>query len=56
MTSWKKAGVVRISRSNKVLVLDVWGLEPRKWLILDIEDVFDLIAGKRQEIDVLEGN
>ncbi len=54
MGKWKKAGIVRLSRSKKVLLVAVSKLDPTTWLIIDVEALLDVISGKRQDTDLLE--
>lgn len=54
MAKWEKAGIVKLSRSMKVILVAVWGLDSKKWLIIDVENLLDVIAGKKQETDLLE--
>jgi hypothetical protein len=56
MTDWKKAGIVRLSRSKKVVLLAIYDLPRSKWLIVDVEKLLDLIAGYGFEIPILETN
>lgn len=53
-SKWKKSGVARLSRSNKVVLLAVYELDSQKWLIVDVEELLDLIAGFKTEIAILE--
>jgi len=55
-SNWRKAGVVRLSNSKKVVLLAVHALEPTKWLIVDTEELLDLISGYRTEIVIFERN
>jgi hypothetical protein len=54
VAKWEKAGIVKLSRSMKVILVAVWGLDSKKWLIIDVENLLDVIAGKKQETDLLE--
>lgn len=54
-SKWEKVGIARLSRSNKVVLLAIHELGHRRWLIMDVENLLDLIAGYGQEIDILEG-
>lgn len=54
MAKWKRSGVVRLSGSKKVILLGVHGLDPKTWLIVDVDDLFKLIEGKAQEIPIFE--
>lgn len=54
MGKWKKAGVVRVSKSKKVLLLAIEVLEPTKWLIVDIEKLWDLLEEKTSQIPIFE--
>lgn len=51
---WRKAGIVRLSRSKKVILLAVHDLASHKWLIVDVEDIFSLLELKAFEIPILE--
>jgi hypothetical protein len=51
---WIKAGIIRLSKNKKTLVLAIWDLDPKKWLILDVGDVFDVISGSKREVSILE--
>lgn len=54
MGKWKKKGVVRLSKSKKVILLTVDYLGSYKWLIVDVERLLDVIAGYLGETDILE--
>jgi len=51
---WKKAGIVKLSRSRKVILIAIAYLESHKWLVVDVEKLLDVIAGHRFEAEVLE--
>lgn len=52
---WIKKGSFRLSRSEKSLILNLYELRNR-FFILDIKDVFDVIARFEEKADVLEIN
>ena len=54
MAKWEKAGIVRLSRSMKVVLIAVWELDSQKWLIIDVEQLLDVIAGKKTQTDLFE--
>ena len=54
MAKWKKTGVVRLSKSKKVVLLGIHGTDPKKWLIVDVERLFELIEGRAVEIPIME--
>lgn len=47
-------GVVRLSNSGKVVNLGIFEGDSKKWFIVDIEALFDVVEGKRREAPVLE--
>jgi hypothetical protein len=53
-SKWKKVGICRISNSKKVVLLAIFELESHRWQIVHVEDLFDLIAGKRFDIPIYE--
>jgi len=50
---WIKTGSFRLSRSEKSLILNLYELRNR-FFILDIKDVFDVIGRFEEKADVLE--
>jgi len=51
---WEKAGTVSMSNSKKVILLAVYGLDIKKWLIIDVLELQELIAGHRAAVPILE--
>jgi len=54
LSKWKKAGVVRLSKSEKVINLGIFEADAKKWFIIDVEALFEVLEGKRYEAPVLE--
>lgn len=55
LSKWKKAGVARVSKSEKVINIGIYGIDaPVKWYILDRERLIELLEGKSYEIPVME--
>lgn len=54
MAKWKTVGVARLSNSKRVILLAIHELEPHRWLIVNVGDLFALIELKRQQIPILE--
>jgi len=50
---WIKKGSFRLSRSEKSLILNLYEIRGR-WFILDIKTVFDVIGRFEEKGDVLE--
>jgi len=53
-SKYKKVGICRISKSKKVLLVSIFELEPSRWFIIDVQKLFELIAGYRFDIPILE--
>ena len=53
-SKWKKVGVCRLSRSGKVLKLSIFELGRSRWFILDVEDLFEVVAGHRSYLPIFE--
>ena len=51
---WKKVGVCKVSRSGKVLKLSIFELGRSRWFILDINDLFEVVAGHRFNVAIWE--
>lgn len=56
MAKWEKAGICRLSSSKKVVLLAIYDLDHRVWLIVDVENLLDLIAGHRFDVPILKVN
>ena len=54
MVKWTRAGIVRLSASKKVVNIGIFEQDSKKWLIVDVEDLFKLIEGKALEIPIME--
>lgn len=54
MAKWKRSGVARLSASKKVVNIGIFEQDSKKWLIVDVEDLFKLIEGRAQEIPIME--
>jgi len=52
-TEWIKRGSVRLSRSEKTLLLNLYEIRGR-WFIIDIKSLFDVIGCFEEKADVLE--
>jgi len=55
-SNWRKAGVVRLSNSKKVVLLGIHELDHKKWLMVDVGELVELIRGFRTEIVIFERN
>jgi len=55
-SNWRKAGAVRLSNSKKVVLLAVHSLDHKKWLMVDVGELLELIRGFRTEIVIFERN
>lgn len=53
---WRKVGIARLSQSKKVILLAISALDSHKWLIIDVERLFELIEGKSFEAPILESD
>jgi len=53
---WLKAGICRLSSSKKVVLLAIYELDHSKWLLVDAEDLKELIAGRRSDVQIVEHN
>jgi hypothetical protein len=51
---WQKVGICRVSMSKKVLLLAIFELESHRWLIVDVSELLELIAGHRCDISIME--
>ena len=54
MAKWRKVGAMRLSKSKKVALIGVAGMEPHKWLIVDLDALWDLLYDRKKQIDILE--
>jgi len=54
MAKWKRSGIVRLSASKKVVNVGIYEQASTKWLIIDVERLLDLIAGKVLEVPIME--
>jgi hypothetical protein len=54
MAKWKKAGTVWMSKSKKVVLVSVDGLEGGNRFVVDIGELFDVIEGSRRSTALLE--
>jgi len=54
VSKWKKAGVARLSESARVVNLGIFGSEATKWFIIDVENLFKVIQGKKYEVPIFE--
>ena len=53
-SKWKKVGICRISSSKKVILLAIFELDAFRWLIIDVRELFELIAGHRFDVPIME--
>lgn len=53
---YRKAGIVRLSSSKKVVLLAIYELDRSKWLFVDAEKLSDLITGHRFDVPIMERN
>lgn len=51
---WKKVGVARVSASKKVVLLAIFELENTRWQIVDVDELLDLVAGRRCDVSIME--
>jgi hypothetical protein len=55
-SKWQKVGVCRLARSKKVVLLLISEAESKRWFIVDVEKLLDLIAGYEADVPILEVN
>jgi hypothetical protein len=53
-SKWQKVGICRVSMSKRVLLLAIFELESHRWLIMDVSEILELIAGHRCDISIME--
>jgi len=53
-SKWKKVGICRISSSKKVILLAIFELEAWRWLIVDVGELLELVAGHRFDVPIFE--
>ena len=51
---WKKVGICKVSDSKKVILLAIFELDAFRWLIIDVRELFELIAGHRFDVPIME--
>ena len=54
MAKWEKVGFCRLSKSERVLLIKIDSMD--KWFIIDVEKLFDVLAGYLSELEILEGD